>query len=406
MRNHTSMKPISPYPAFVGVWLLVLLLYSLDASNILIYETTTAIATTLSILAPFSIVYFILFFFRSLLKNCSSLTLKSPRTLEDNEKAIAQRVRLMTYLFVVILLAEVALEGYIPLISMMLGKTISQFDFGISSVHGFLLALGAINLTASYYIYLKYRNKKFLTYVFFYFAIFTLLVTRKMMVVAIIQMFFVYICLRGTPSTKRIYLIALLAIIGIIIFGLIGDIRTGRELFISLSRPNFEYPTWLPSGFMWVYIYITTPLLNLTNAIHSPTNFTYDLQFACSVLPGVIRGSFGCISLGFDNDYQISGAFNVATGYIALYSSWGLAGIMVFSALHGGGAFLFSSKRNTTIKSILSYSVFMQITILLIFSNGFFNLNVIAQLLILSFCFRRCSTLNPTTNQKSPLGFT
>lgn len=397
MRKHIKIKPIAPFSSFVGIWLFVLLLYALNASEILIYDTLTALGTTLTILIPFTAAYFLMFLIRSIIISKNSLKIKSSVAREDNRKAISQRVTFMTYLFLLILMVEIAIEGYIPLISMLLGKVISQFEFGIASVHGFLLALGAINITASYYIYLKYGDKKFLYYVFLYLAVFALLVTRKMMVVSMIQMFFVYVCLRGRPPLRKIYLFVFLAILGAVVFGLVGDIRTGRELFISLSRPSFDYPDWLPSGFMWVYIYITTPLLNLTSAIYTMTTYSYDLQFACSMLPGVIRGTIGCVGAGsgFDNEYQVSGAFNVATGYIALYTSWGIAGIVTFSALHGGAAYAFFARTKPTVKSILSYSVFMQITILLIFSNGFFNLNVVAQFLILSFCFRRCETLKP-----------
>ena len=395
MRIQNNVKIISPFSSFIGAWLLVLFLYALNASDILVYDTITTIGITLLILTPFTLGYFFTSAFRSIIKKSNLIKNTYRGVLEDNKKAVAQRVSFMTYLFIIILVVEIAVEGYIPLITMLLGKSISQFDFGISSVHGFLLALGAINITASYYVYLKYKEKKFLFFVFLYFIVFALLVTRKMMVISIIQMFFVYICLRGKPPAKKIYLFAILAIIGIVTFGVVGDIRTGREAFISLAHPNFEYPDWLPSGFMWVYIYITTPLLNLTNAIYTTSTHTYDLQFACSMLPGVIRESIGCSNagIGFDNDYQISGAFNIATGYISLFTSWGVAGIVIFSTLHGSAALAFFSRVKPTIKNILSYSVFMQTTMLLIFSNGFFNLNIVTQFLILAFCFRRCTNL-------------
>ena len=48
--------------------------------------------------------------------------------------------------------------------------------------------------------------------------------------------------------------------------------RSNRNAFISLAQPKFTYPDYLPSGFLWVYIYLVSPLNNVINNLdYSPT---------------------------------------------------------------------------------------------------------------------------------------
>ncbi|MCJ3299767.1 hypothetical protein [Klebsiella pneumoniae] len=181
---------------------------------------------------------------------------------------------------------------------------------------------------------------------------------------------------------KTIFLVVLSVLLVFLLFGYIGDIRTGRQLFIQLAHPSFEYPDWMPSGFMWAYIYIVTPIVNLTNAIHMGQTDT-NLNFLCSLLPKVARGALECVVTdedAFARSYQISGAFNVGSGYIEIFLSQGILGMVVFSFIHG----LISSYVFNRVKkkksAILLFSVISQINLLLIFGNGYFNLNVLAQI--------------------------
>ncbi|HDS9657260.1 TPA: oligosaccharide repeat unit polymerase, partial [Escherichia coli] len=133
---------------------------------------------------------------------------------------------------------------------------------------------------------------------------------------------------------------------------------------------------------MWAYIYIVTPIVNLTNAIHMGQTDT-NLNFLCSLLPKVARGALECVVTdedAFARSYQISGAFNVGSGYIEIFLSQGILGMVVFSFVHG----LISSYVFNRVKkkksAILLFSVISQINLLLIFGNGYFNLNVLAQI--------------------------
>jgi hypothetical protein len=125
--------------------------------------------------------------------------------------------------------------------------------------------------------------------------------------------------------------------------------------------------------------------LTFTNLINMSLPPTGDLSFACGLAPGFFRDMLlGCGGkLGFDNVYQLSGAFNVATGYAGLYLSWGALGVALFSAIHGViSAHAFACKE-CGVGGKLFYVITMQITVLMVFGNGFFNLNVLGQYFLL-----------------------
>ncbi|PWB27737.1 oligosaccharide repeat unit polymerase [Stenotrophomonas sp. SPM] len=383
---------MSPLTVFLLSWLLVALLYSLRLSELQFYGTSEVLLALAIFVFPFFAFYLAS---SAVFRAMRSLYGGGARIVQVGEhsqvEAWAARVNVMCFIFFGLTLIEVAVAGYVPLLSMMRGAQISHFSFGISSVHGLVLALGSLLATAAFYCFLLGAGRRYLVLSLMCLGVFALLVTRKMIVVSALQMLFIWIAARGFPSFGRMLVIILSGLAVICLFGWIGDVRTGRELFLSLSNPVFHYPDWLPSGFMWIYMYLVTPILNFTNATHVISEFSGDASFTCSLWPRVIRGAFGCIDVedAFSFPYQVSGAFNVATGYINIFMSLSKPGVAMFSALHGVVAawvMVFTSAR---VSKVVVYSIIMQITLLMVFGNGFFNLNVLAQIPLAWLVFMR-----------------
>ena len=384
---------MSPFSAFTLIWSVVLFLYYLRFSDLQIYGVADIAESVWTFYLPFAASYLLVFLFPKDRRRRMSAPSPKKQYWSDPDK-LKKRVDRLFLIFIALFFFEVAIAGNIPLISMMRGAEGSHFDFGIPSLHGFVLAFGVLISSVSYLVYLKTKERKYLYYPALINLIFALLVTRKMIVISVVQISVIHFYVKGFWSLRRGVYFSTFALVVIFVFGWIGDIRTGRELFLSLANTTENYPDWLPSGFMWVYIYLVTPILNFTNALHLNYNYEYDWSFLCSWFPSVMRESLGCATggAGFDNYYQISGAFNVATGYLALYDSAGYWGIGIFSALHGGVAAYAYKTLSVDIKSVLLYVLMFQITVMLIFSNGFLNLNVIAQLPLIYLCFRRPKT--------------
>jgi hypothetical protein len=196
--------------------------------------------------------------------------------------------------------------------------------------------------------------------------------------------------------TQRIRLRTVLKTVGVValvicIFGYVGDFRSGAEEFRQLAQPSADYPTWLPSGVLWIYIYLTTSIGNLVNTVTVATPLrnplfpnTVALLFP-SVIRNVLYGTEGTNSAL--SGELVTDAFNVSTAYVGPYQDFGLMGIALFSVLFAATALYFWKRAGT--EGALMYSVIGQCLVLSIFFNHLFYLPVISQVGWIMFFFRR-----------------
>lgn len=379
--NINKGKLTSPLFTFCFIWIVVFFLYSLRLSELLIFRLDEIFYVILTIISPFVFGYVMFMFLYRVLPKKKIEEESITKDFSYGAHRALKRTKNLSFIFCTLVLFEVILMGYIPLVSMIAGHNISQFAFGIPGLHGFVLAFGCLLVASNYYDYICFKNKKSLFFALFIIFIFALLVTRKMIIVSFIQMGIIYL-VTTKVKPKNIFYVALSVIFVFILFGYIGDIRTGRELFIQLANPSFNYPDWVPSGFMWGYIYIVTPVVNLANAIHMG-QIGDNLNFLCSLLPKFARGVLQCVVTdedSFERSYQISGAFNVGSGYMEIFLSKGILGMAIFSFFHGVVSSYCYLKVNKRKSAILFFSIISQINLLLIFGNGYLNLNVLAQI--------------------------
>lgn len=357
------------------IWSGITFLYSLHLSDLL-GKVDTLKVYFISMSIPF------IFLFGFLIAHIvldNEVNIKKKKLININVTKLISKTKTLSFIFIGLVTFEFVYSGYIPLISMIKGNAISHFNFGIHSLHGMVMSFGALLFTTWFFIFYITKNKTALFWVILILLLFALMVTRKMMVVSILQSTLLVFFLRS--NNKVLYKIIFGGLLFPIIFGIIGDIRTGRELFLSLSHFTVAYPEWLPTGFGWTYIYITTPIANLVSAIDMTTNLTYDFTFLKGLLPSVIRVFFFEVDdNAFDNEWQISGAFNIATGFLGIYKSFGFTGIFIFNFILG---FLYKVVllKTNQLKYFLILVIFSSITILLLFSNNFFNLNTASQLI-------------------------
>jgi hypothetical protein len=177
----------------------------------------------------------------------------------------------------------------------------------------------------------------------------------------------------------------------ICIFGFVGDFRSGAEEFRQLAQPSAEYPSWFPSGVLWIYIYLTTSIGNLVNTVTvaTPLRNPFFPNTMALLFPSVIRnalygpeGATGALS-----GELVTDAFNVSTAYVGPYQDFGLMGIVLFSVLLATTALYFWRRAGT--KGALMYSVIGQCLVLSIFFNHLFYLPVISQVGWIMLFFRR-----------------
>ena len=356
------------------IWLFVSFLYSIRLSDIL-SEGSVGLIYLTGFLIPF--IFFLGFYFSHIFFQ-KKILISTSKSLFVDFHNLQLRTKQLTFFFIVFVLIEFIYCGYIPLISMINGANISHFDFGVKSLHGLAMSLGALLFTSWFFIYYIQKRKSALFWMLCILLFFALTVTRKMLVVSFLQSAMLIFFLRKKNMVSLKFIV--LSILVLVIFGLIGDVRTGRDLFLSLSKFNVKYPDWLPTGFGWFYIYLTTPIANFVNAIEMSTIHSYNFSFLQGLFPSFIRDLFFEIDKNtFDNDWQISGAFNVSTGFIGIYQSFGILGCIIFNFFSGFIYNILISK-SFTFKYFLMSIIFSNLTVLMLFSNNFFNLNTVSQL--------------------------
>jgi oligosaccharide repeat unit polymerase len=300
----------------------------------------------------------------------------------EAEDLLILKHRLKRWLLVWMLMsaAEIVVSGGVPLFWLLSGSPKTYFDFGVQSLHGLLnsmiLALGLCYTG----IFARYGTRRYLLCSLGIIAWSVLLVTRSMMIVNLLQTGMVTVRYRGMPGKLGIKLVAVFLII-VIGFGVLGDLRSGAMIFRDLAQPTEAYPEWLPSGVLWVYIYLTTPLNNLTYTMSSlrPVDDILFPNTTAPLFPTVIR------SLVYGNSLETSlsgelvdSSFNVSTAYVGPFQDYGAIGIVCFSLLVSAlGAFYW---RRTNFRDQLIYVVVGQCLLMTVFYNHFFSLPIITQI--------------------------
>jgi oligosaccharide repeat unit polymerase len=288
--------------------------------------------------------------------------------------------------WILITILEIIYSGGIPILWTLTGSEKTYFDFGIPSIHGLANSLISSLTLISYYKYLTTSNKKYLIVSLAIIPWGVAVVSRQIVIVNLLQFIFCYFTFK-TPSLFSIVRIILIGILGLLGFGWVGDLRTGADKFVSLAMPTEAYSDFFPSGFLWVYIYAVTPLMNLMNTFRFNTGYeSYVFANTISPLfPSVLRQVL-FPSQNIEKGDVISQAFNVSTAFVDPYADLGYVGVFLFIALISIVTHYFWYKRN--INGALVYIVLAQCLTLTIFYNHFFSLPVITQIFWISLILR------------------
>lgn len=188
-------------------------------------------------------------------------------------------------------------------------------------------------------------------------------------------------------------------------FGYMGDIRSGSSAFRAVARPTSSYPDWLPSGVLWFYIYITSPLANLVNTSLS-TRPTGDLFFSHTVLfmfPTPLRNAI--YGGQFSEDQQSAGDLitanlTVSSAYVGPYLDNGFVGIGCYSALLGILS-AYCWKKRKSFRNELRYAIIGQCLLFSIFWNFLFYNPLLGQVFWIYIIFtKRKFSLNILTSTR------
>lgn len=378
---------LHPLVIFSVVWLGVISLYSLHLSKLLLYSTYETSRIVLSIWAPFALAVLVYVPVREVLAAKYPLR----HSIEAVNLLILDRRLVIAFrVWIAITIVEIVISGGIPIVWLALGSSKTYQDFGVPSLHGLVNSLLLTISLCRFALFLLTSDRRHLRVPAFILLWSILVVTRNMMLVALIQFLILFIRIRPIRIRTVFSVVASLASF-VLLFGIIGDYRSGSsDLIRQWAQPTDTYPEWLPSGLLWAYIYASTPINNLVYTVNVATPLD-DITFpntASLLFPSVLRTMIYGDKLGDAESGQLVDAtFNVSTAYIGPYQDFGIAGIMLFSVATSFACLHFWYHND--LKSVLIYAVLGQCLVLSLFWNQFFALPILAQVFWLQIFFRR-----------------
>ncbi|AKG70719.1 hypothetical protein WN53_17230 [Serratia fonticola] len=380
---------INPALMLVLAWILVSFLYLLSLSPRLYFSMDAVITVSLAVVVPALVAHYAVILIRYMLGGK-----KRTMVLRFSNFELS-RVKFVFYTLVALSILEFGVEGYIPLLSKIKGANVSHFDFGIPSVHGLLMA-GFLSLsTISILLYQKTKEKIYLCIIGYTFLWAVLIVSRKIFMVGITQWIFVFLTLNNV-SLSKFFKVFLIGLIVVIIFGVVGDIRSGAGHIDELGGFASDSVIEMIPGFNWVYLYMTTPLHNLVYATQNAVP-EYNLFFnrtLSSLVPSVVldlisggnsRYNFAAAASNVGSWFE-SEAFNVSTAMLQPYIDNGWFGINILMVLLGfvSGVIYSCGKTALAFFSLITIST---ACVLSIYSDNFTNLNFIGQFIFYFFIF-------------------
>jgi oligosaccharide repeat unit polymerase len=305
--------------------------------------------------------------------------------LQITDFTISKRMKVLMYFWVFCSIIEVIQARNFPFLSLLgIGPYINYVDFGIGGLHGLLNAI-YLFLACFYFLRYKADNKKRYLYVLFLLLLWPiLLTTRQLLLSYFIQLFFIHL-LTTKINTKKVLKLFCIVLLAFSIFGYLGDLRSGREHIISLASPTFDYPDYLPSFFIWVYIYIVSPLNNVNHNVAEIIPLYFPFNIVISIFPSVFRD---VITSGLDvksyNTELVTEAFNVSSFYQPFLLDFGYKllpfVLLVFSSI----SMVVMHKANNKVPYVIILAIMLHSITLSVFANFFTHIVFVFQM-ILSF---------------------
>jgi oligosaccharide repeat unit polymerase len=356
---------------------LAIVLYNLKLSELLLFNTAECLPVLSCVLLPFLSVSGLVV---CLLKGRPASALSQAQVVQFNPSKVTRKVGFLFLFWCGITTFESITAGGLPLYWIMIGDPRTYMDFGIPSVHGFANSIVAGISLVAFPIYILFGRRAFLGLAAFGFLWAISAVARQLFTVIFLEMVLFVLMVKGRALRAR-HIVMLLgcAVLFIQGFGVLGDMRSGRERFLELSQPT-PVLAGLPSGLVWSYMYVVTPLNNLVNAsVREDAGWDVRYSYTLSLLlPSVIRPAAMGPNYEPNPGRLVTSAFTVSTAFIESYRDLGLLGVALYSGIIGFVANLVWYNLRT-LRQYLTYAVLGQCLILSAFYNHFLLLPVLLQ---------------------------
>ena len=367
---------LNPSFVFSIVWAFVFYLISLKlTNNIFSFNVRGVLIIVINIISSLFIYisFKLLYSKRKIIKNYK------PTEAEIN--VIYNLANRCFFLFLILTGIDFVYSGGMPLLWLFTGSDKNYFNLGIPSIKGLQYTMYLFSFTLFAYI-LKFR--KFDSWKFKLVSLILLpfiMLARGLIIYTIFQLFCI-LMFDKKYNLKQFFNIFLFFLILILIFGFIGDIRGPyANPFAFLINDNIDNPLLtLPSGFTWIYIYITANYNNilLTIGTFEPSYTFFDVFY--NLIPGFFKQFF---SIQTESPLITDASLNVASFYGGYVSSFGVIGAIIGGfMLQFVSTFYYFKALSFNIGYILAYSIMFTCLILSVFFDAFLTVSTCTQLIL------------------------
>ena len=369
---------LNPALLYAALWSMLLFLYKIRLSDLLLPLSTESFLFFASSIIFFLVGY--VFYVIVTRKVIVSPKINYPLYKEwIFSKHISNVLNKLSIILIVGLSLETIYFQNIPLLSLLgIGKQIRYTEFGFPGIHGLFNAILLVIVTILFVRQLINPSKLNLLLIVIALSWPVLLVTRQLFITIAVQLLLLYILLKAV-NIKSIVKIIVLVLTLIFVFGYIGDLRSSRLVIIALAQPTIDYPDYLPSGLLWVYIYMVSPLNNVVNNINV-TPYYAPIGTIGSLVPSFARDYFIQL-LGFSPpEWElVNETLNVSSFHQKFLIDYGpFISVYMYSFI-SFFSFLVVNKASNDPRYGLALIVILHAIIFSFFTDFFFHLVFVAQ---------------------------
>ncbi|TKC03495.1 O-antigen polymerase [Pedobacter cryotolerans] len=360
---------LNPFFVFTAMWLFVIYLINLQLTKNISRLDSPGFQIIYINIVTGLIIYLVFYFifYKKRVINQSPSALQYKISLKFANRSF--------YLFLFLTALDIIYSGGVPLIWLFTGSAKSYLNLGIPSIRGFQYTLYLFTFTVFVYLLKFHKFKNWKIKIAILILLPFLMLARGLLIYTILQIFYIYIYDKKI-SFNQIRNIAIFSIILILIFGVIGDIRGEyANPFAPLITDNPGNPlNNLPSGFTWIYIYITANFNNilLTIGTFQPSYTFIDIFY--NLVPGFLKQFF--TSSDKASPLITDASLNVASFYAGYVTSFGVVGgIFGGIILQTAGTYYYFKAKTLNIGYLVAYAIIFTCIFLSVFFDAFMTVS-------------------------------
>lgn len=371
----------NPSLVFACIWSTILILHGLRWSDLLI-DLDAAIVWIVSSTIIAALLPAILLSLMRRPFEPASVSAQRPCIVPSSHTA--QR---LLCIWMAIAILELLWFGNLPLISFLgIGKYVAYTEYGFSGLHGFANGIQlALNL---YYFdrYLISQDRKYLLKVALFWFFSVALVSRAIFLIQIVQVLFLYMYRSRVYARSMFFVLSSFALI-IVMINFLGVAKSADGYDISgLAQMNESYPSWLPDGFIWIYLYVVTPLNNIGGSLSHLTPTYWPKANLIDILPNIVKNAVGLENPSFV--VLVDDNLNVSSYLESFLSDFGVFTFVIIFFIFMYFAINWIKSVNNRKRQLIN-AIFCSIALLSFFVNTFAMLVLIIQLFLINQVYRR-----------------